>query len=113
MIIINKVIKFKKPSFEEINNNALKTMYYIRKNVEETISKEFNIFYSDENRIKKYDWSKVARTGWLGLNLKLPNQNFNNSEVDFEIFSIGDRNGIWYQKGEILERMTISIEYVD
>lgn len=113
MVITNKIIKVQKPNINELKTNMMKTMSYIRRVVEEAITNEFNEFYSDEDRINKYDWSKVARTSYLAINFNFPSPKFKNSITEFEIFKIGERSGIWYGKGEVLEKMILNIEYVD
>lgn len=83
-----------------------------RRKIYDIITKEFNDFYNDKNRINNYDWNKVARTSFLDLNFSI-----NNKYFVFEIFEMENIDKLnfttSYTKGKVFERMNIKINLVD
>ena len=82
-----------------------------KRKIYDIITKEFNDFYGDEDRVNQYDWSKVARTSFLNLDFSITNKYF-----VFEIFKMNNIEKLNfttnYNKGEILERMIVKINLI-
>lgn len=108
MIIETKTLTYNKPEeFKLFGDVAL------RERIKNDIKNEFDSYYGNIERISKYDFTKVARTSFLGLDFSC--LSFKNSEVVFEIFEMDhieeEKFITRYKKGKVLEKMVLNIVF--
>ena len=119
MIEETKTIELKLPEiFKEKERHKLGMMDWCKlhnekEDVYETISEEFNNYFSKE-RVGKYNGNEVARTSFMSVDLS--SMRFKDSTNMFEMFEMENiQKGeivTNYTKGKVLERMTLIIKFI-